>query len=68
MVKNIRLDGAEKEFTERVRLFEPADLLAMVRATGFIVTDLVGDYAGAPLTPQSPRAIVFARRSDAATA
>jgi SAM-dependent methyltransferase len=68
VVKNIRLDGAEKEFTERVRLFEPADLLAMVRATGFIVTDLVGDYAGAPLTPQSPRAIVFARRSDAANA
>jgi len=62
VVKNIRVGVAEREFTERVRLFEPADLIAMVRAAGFEVKDLYGDYTGRSLTPQSPRAIIIAQR------
>jgi hypothetical protein len=34
----------------------------MVRAAGFEVKDLYGDYTGRSLTPQSPRAIIIAQR------
>jgi SAM-dependent methyltransferase len=61
IVKNIRLGGV-RDFIERVRLFEPADLVAMVHVSGFDVQDVYGDYAGHALTPESPRSIVIARR------
>jgi SAM-dependent methyltransferase len=63
VVKDIRLPSEGREFTERVRLFEPADLVAMVDASGLEIRRLFGSYDGRPLTPESPRAIVFAQRS-----
>jgi hypothetical protein len=63
VVKDIRLPSEGREFTERVRLFEPADLVAMVDASGLEIRRLFGAYDGRPLTPESPRAIVFAQRS-----
>lgn len=62
--KHIRVihDGTERTFTESVRLYTHADLVAMYRRSGFSVVDTRGDYGGAPFSPDSPRCIVFARR------
>lgn len=59
VIKRICLRGAGKEFTERVRLFEPGDLSAMMSAAGFKVIASFGSYDGAPLGQDSPRAILF---------
>ena len=56
------LEGTGKTFTERVRLFDPHDLAALLSDCGFVVTDMCGDYDGTRLTERSPRAILIARR------
>jgi SAM-dependent methyltransferase len=63
ILKTIMIGTPAKVFSERVRLFEPADLEAMLADCGFIVTGVCGDYAGGPLTGTSPRAIIVARLS-----
>jgi SAM-dependent methyltransferase len=60
--KRIRMMGSGHEFQERVRLFEAAELSAMLAAAGFEVAEVLGDYGGGPWTPDSPRAIALARR------
>jgi SAM-dependent methyltransferase len=60
--KTITLGDLGRTFVERVRLFEPEELVALCTAAGFVVEEVLGDYAGAPLGPTSPRAIIFARR------
>ena len=60
--KTIVMGTPAKVFNERVRLFEPADLEAMLADCGFSVTDVCGDYAGRSLTGASPRAIIVAQR------
>jgi hypothetical protein len=60
VVKSITaLDG--RQFMERVRLFERDELVAMIRAAGAEVRNQFGDYQGGPLTPASPRAMIFAQ-------
>jgi SAM-dependent methyltransferase len=59
VIKRICLRGTGQEFTERVRLFDPGDLSAMMVAAGFTVTASLGGYDGAPLTPTSPRVMLF---------
>ena len=59
VTKRICLRGTGQEFTERVRLFDPADLSAMMVAAGFKVTASLGGYDGAPLTQTSPRVMLF---------
>lgn len=60
--KRIQLaDG--RTFNERVRLFTPAELEAMIAAAGATVRCRFGDYDGAPLTAESPRTILFAERA-----
>jgi SAM-dependent methyltransferase len=59
VIKKICLRGTGKEFTERVRLFDPGDLSAMMTAAGFKVIASFGTYDGAPLGAESPRAILF---------
>lgn len=60
IAKTIRLpDG--RRFEERVRLFSPPELEAMLTACGFEVAARWGDYDGAPLTDGSPRTILLAR-------
>lgn len=66
VTKTIRLEASGREFIERVRLFEPDELSAMLTVAGFEVADLYGDYGGGMWTPASPRAVVFARRRAAA--
>src|SRR5439155_12444992 len=61
--KTIMIGTPAKIFSERVRLFEPGDLEAMLADCGFGVTDVCGDYGGRPLTRTSPRAIIVAQRS-----
>lgn len=60
--KTIALGDEERKFTERVRLFEPAELRAMLLSCGFEVTTMLGDYAGRPYASDSPRAIFVSRR------
>jgi SAM-dependent methyltransferase len=59
VIKRICLRGTGQEFTERVRLFDPGDLSAMMVAAGFTVTASLGGYDGASLTPTSPRVMLF---------
>ena len=56
--KTIHLDDGRR-FQERVRLFEPAELEAMLHAAGVRVTQRFGDYDGGPLAPASPRTLLI---------
>lgn len=47
-----------RRFMERVRLFEPAEMEAMLRATGVTVRHRFGDYDASPLLAGSPRTIL----------
>jgi SAM-dependent methyltransferase len=60
--KMITIGDLGRTFVERVRLFEPAELVALCTEAGFRVNAVFGDYAGEPLSADSPRAILFAQR------
>lgn len=62
VIKRICLRGTGQEFTERVRLFDPGDLKAMMIAAGFRVTAAFGNYDGEPLTRTSPRVVLFGNK------
>ena len=47
-----------RKFVERVRLFEPVEIAAMLGDAGVGVRHRFGDYAAAPLGPGSPRTIL----------
>jgi SAM-dependent methyltransferase len=55
--KTIRTPG-HRRFVERVRLFEPHEMDAMLAAAGIKVRARYGDYGGAPLESGSPRSIL----------
>jgi SAM-dependent methyltransferase len=59
--KNIRTSGG-KRFTERVRLFEPAQIRRMLEDSGLIVHHAFGDYNGSALRPGTSRAILMGQR------
>jgi hypothetical protein len=50
-----------RRFTERVRLFEPAQIAAMLGEAGVDVRRRFGDYDATPLGPGSPRTILAGR-------
>ncbi len=52
-----------RRFVERVRLFTPAELEAMIAAAGARVRCRFGDYAGAAIGAGSPRTILIADRA-----
>jgi SAM-dependent methyltransferase len=52
-----------RTFTERVRLFTPGELGAMIESAGAGVRCRFGDYDGTPIATGSPRAILFAERA-----
>jgi SAM-dependent methyltransferase len=60
--KMITIGDLGRTFVERVRLFEPDELVALCTGAGFMVEAVLGDYDGSALAPDSPRAILFARR------
>ena len=47
-----------RKFTERVRLFEPEEISAMLADAGIEVRHRFGDYDAGPLRPGSPRTIL----------
>jgi SAM-dependent methyltransferase len=63
VVKTITVRGDGRRFVERVRLYTPEELMGLVAAEKFGITSVFGDYGGSPLTPESPRVIIIARRS-----
>ena len=63
VIKLITLDGASEPFVERVRLLERADLERMAGQAGLRTEAVLGDYAGSPHEPTSPRLLLLARRS-----
>lgn len=60
--KTITLSEEGRTFVERVRLFEPAELAAMLEACDFLVTDVLGDYLGSEISMTTPRTIVVGCR------
>ena len=60
--KTITIGDLGRTFVERVRLFEPAELVTLCTAAGFVVDAVLGDYDGSALRSESPRTILFARR------
>jgi len=63
VIKSIHLSDDSRTFTERVRLFERADLEAMCDGAGIRPESVQGDYEGAPYGPASPRLILIGRRA-----
>ncbi len=60
ILKEIHLESDRRSFIERVRLFTPDDLEAMIRKAGLRPVQRFGDYDGQSLTVESPRAILVA--------
>ncbi len=58
VVKEMHLMDDGRSFVERVRLFTPEDLTALLEAAGLAVRDRFGDYAGGPAAPSAPRIIL----------
>jgi SAM-dependent methyltransferase len=61
--KMITIGELGRTFVERVRLFEPDELVALCIEAGFRVAAVFGDYDGSPLGTDSPRTILFAQRT-----
>ena len=60
--KTITIGELGRTFVERVRLFEPSELVALCTQAGFTVDAVLGDYDGTAMRPDAPRTILFARR------
>ncbi len=50
-----------RKFVERVRLFEPGDMIAMLTRAGVRIEHRFGDYDGHPMTASSARTILIGR-------
>ena len=60
--KTITIGEFGRTFVERVRLFTPDELSALVASSGYAIVEMLGEYSGAPLDGDSSRTIVIARR------
>lgn len=62
VVKEIEIDRGAGEacetFRERVRLYEPDELVSMLEGAGLRVRERRGDYAGAPFGEEAPRLLL----------
>ncbi len=54
-------DARPQTYTESVRLFAPDEIASILRRASLEVTRLLGDFAGEPFVPTSPRMIVLGR-------
>jgi SAM-dependent methyltransferase len=60
--KTIVADDCDRTYTERVRLFSPEELRAMLEQNGFVIRRQDGNYDGSAWSADSPRVILFAER------
>ncbi len=51
-----------KSFQESVRMFSEPELLSLFTAAGIEIRQVFGDYDGSPLSPLSPRMILFGKK------
>ncbi len=63
VIKSIHVSDESRTFTERVRLFERADLVGMLAEQGICAEGAAGDYDGSAHGPSSPRLILVGRRA-----
>lgn len=66
VVKRIEIQPEEpgeeaRVFHERVRLYEPEELVAGLREAGLVPEERFGDYEGGPHTDDSPRLVLVGR-------
>jgi SAM-dependent methyltransferase len=54
-------EGPARVYRERVRLYEPGELEAMMEEVGLPVVERRGDYGGAPFGEDSPRLLLLGR-------
>lgn len=54
-------EGPARVYRERVRLYEPGELEAMMEDAGLPVVERCGDYGGAPFGDDSPRLLLLGR-------
>jgi SAM-dependent methyltransferase len=60
VLKEMHMMDDGRSFIERVRLFDPDELVALVSDAGMEVMRRFGDYDASPLTADSPRLIIMA--------
>lgn len=63
--KDVRIvegDGTERSWREDVRLYEVAELEALLPGGGFELERVEGDFDGRPRSDEAPRQLVWARR------
>lgn len=58
----VAANGQRHTFFESVRMYSEAELVAMLRAEGFVEIQTFGSLRGDPLTPHSERLIAVARK------
>lgn len=63
VTKRICIRSENREYTERVRLFEKQELSRMMETCGFRVSAVFGNYDGSSFTDESPRVILFGVRT-----
>lgn len=62
VVKEIRLVHEGRSFIERVRLFDPQELAALLTGAGLTITRRFGGYDGGDMTPSADRVILVAEK------
>jgi SAM-dependent methyltransferase len=63
VVKEMHLMDDGRSFVERVRLFTPEELTALLETAGLGVRNRFGDYAGGPAAPAAPRVVLVGVRA-----
>lgn len=58
LIESIAGDAPSQRFEERVRLYDPDELSAMLVGAGLVTNHRFGDYSGAPFGPDSGRLIL----------
>ena len=62
-------DGQETgRFTPTLKIYSQEEITILLEKCGFQIEKLMGDYTGSDFTPQSPRAVIVARKTHGTTA